>query len=145
MGLAQSVFQVGGYVGSAIGPLLAAFIVLPRGQDQRRWFSAGAMVAYGSCSSRWAYWYKAHGIARLKAEEAVERGAHRRAADASAIHRRHSLALIFSKYFYMASLTSYYTLYLIDRFNVTVQQSQLLMFVFLGAVAAGHAHRRAAR
>lgn len=135
-GLAQSVFQVGGNVGSAIGPLLAAFIVLPRGQSSVVWFSAAALLGM-AVLFQVGHWYKAHGIARLKPKKPssaaviAEQPANVRAAIIVL------LALIFSKYFYMASLSSYYTLYLIDRFHVSVQQSQMLLFVFLGSVAVG--------
>jgi FSR family fosmidomycin resistance protein-like MFS transporter len=135
-GLAQSVFQVGGNVGSAVGPLLAAFIVLPRGQSSIVWFSAAAMIGI-FVLFHVGHWYKAHGIARLKPRKRgstaliAEQPRNVRAAIAVL------LVLIFSKYFYMASLTSYYTLYLIDRFHVSVQHSQVLLFLFLGAVAVG--------
>jgi len=135
-GLAQSVFQVGGNLGAAAGPLLAAFIVLPRGQSSVAWFSCTALLAMFVLFNV-GHWYKAHGIARLKP----------RVLDAktqASPHRKHVtvaiavlLALIFSKYFYLASLTSYYTFYLIDRFHVSVQNAQLHLFVFLGAVALG--------
>jgi MFS transporter, FSR family, fosmidomycin resistance protein len=135
-GLAQSVFQVGGNVGSAIGPLLAAFIVLPRGQSSVVWFSAAALLAI-FVLLQVGHWYKTHGVARLKTKKPsstsllAEQPAHVKRAIGVL------LVLIFSKYFYMASLSSYYTLYLIDRFHVSVQQSQMLLFVFLGSVAAG--------
>jgi FSR family fosmidomycin resistance protein-like MFS transporter len=135
-GLAQSVFQVGGNVGSAIGPLLAAFIVIPRGQSNVVWFSAAALLGMFVLFNV-GNWYKEHGLARLKPRK-------RAATTAAAAEPRDVrlavgilLALIFSKYFYMASITSYYTLYLIDRFHVSVQHSQLLLFVFLGSVATG--------
>jgi len=134
-GLAQSVFQVGGNVGSAIGPLLAAFIVLPRGQSSVVWFSAAALVGM-FVLFHVGRWYKAHGIARLKPRKRAGAAVHvepLRVRAAIAV----LLALIFSKYFYMASLTSYYTLYLIDRFHVSVQHSQVLLFLFLGSVAVG--------
>jgi MFS transporter, FSR family, fosmidomycin resistance protein len=135
-GLAQSVFQVGGNFGTAIGPLLAAFIVLPHGQTSVLWFSGAALLGIFVLLNV-GHWYKVHGMARLK-----PRGAHAGAHDAPT--RRQVtiaisvlLALIFSKYFYLASLTSYYTLYLISRFHVSVQASQIYLFVFLGAVAVG--------
>jgi FSR family fosmidomycin resistance protein-like MFS transporter len=134
-GLAQSVFQVGGNVGSAVGPLLAAFIVIPRGQANVVWFSAAALLGMFVLFNV-GNWYKEHGLARLQPRK-------RAAATAAAKPRDVRLAvgillaLIFSKYFYMASITSYYTLYLIDRFNVSVQHSQVLLFVFLGSVATG--------
>jgi MFS transporter, FSR family, fosmidomycin resistance protein len=133
-GLAQSVFQVGGNAGSAIGPLLAAFIVLPRGQGSVAWFSVAALLAM---SLLWwvGSWAKGH----------FARPAHAHAATArTRLPRRKVLlaiallaVLIFSKYMYLASLTSYYTFYLIDRFGVSVSQSQVYLFIFLGAMAAG--------
>jgi MFS transporter, FSR family, fosmidomycin resistance protein len=136
-GLAQSVFQVGGNFGTAVGPLLAAFIVLPHGQSSVLWFSCAALLGIFVLFNV-GHWYKRHGMARLKP----------RATDAGAAHatptRREVtvamsvlLALIFSKYFYLASLTSYYTFYLISRFHVSVQDSQVYLFVFLGSVALG--------
>ena len=135
-GLAQSVFQVGGNFGSAIGPLLAAFIVLPHGQTSVLWFSCAALLGIFVLLNV-GHWYKLHGMARLKPSAA--------AADAPAGPTRKQvtvamsvlLALIFSKYFYLASLTSYYTFYLISRFHVSVQASQIYLFVFLGSVALG--------
>jgi FSR family fosmidomycin resistance protein-like MFS transporter len=133
-GFAQSVFQVGGNLGSACGPLLAAFIVASRGQAGLGWFSLFALLAIvvlfwiGS-------WYKEHRTTRAQVLQASH---------ASTLSRRTIvgviavlLVLIFSKYFYLASLSSYYTFYLIDHFNVSVQGAQLRLFVFLGAVAAG--------
>ena len=132
-GLAQSVFQVGGNFGSAAGPLLAAFIVLPRGQTSVAWFSGVALLGMVVLFNV-GHWYKRHGVMRLK----------RAAAAHSLTPRRHVtiaiavlLALIFSKYFYLASITSYYTFYLIDHFHVSVRNAQLLLFVFLGSAALG--------
>ncbi len=133
-GLAQSVFQVGGSVGSAAGPLLAAFIVLPHGQQSVAWFSVLALLAMLLLFNV-GHWYKAHGItrlahaARLRSIDA-SRG---RVAGAIAV----LLALIFSKYFYLASITSYYTFYLIDHFHQSVRSSQLHLFVFLASAAVG--------
>jgi MFS transporter, FSR family, fosmidomycin resistance protein len=135
-GLAQSVFQVGGNVGSATGPLLAAFIVLPRGQPSVAWFSLTAMLGMFVLFNV-GHWYKLHGLARLKPRAANGK------ADAAPRSKEVTvaisvlLALIFSKYFYLASLTSYYTFYLISRFNVSVQSAQLHLFIFLAAVAVG--------
>jgi FSR family fosmidomycin resistance protein-like MFS transporter len=137
-GLAQSVFQVGGNFGSAIGPLLAAFLVLPRGQGSIAWASSIPLLAIG------VLWYVGgwYGTHRPVARPPT-------AADHAAFHElrvspgrvRTSIAiliaLIFSKYFYLASLTSYYTFYLIHKFNVSVQAAQIELFIFLGAVAAG--------
>lgn len=136
-GLAQSVFQVGGNLGSSIGPLLAAAIVQPRGQRSILWFSALALIGI-FVLSRLGGWY-----ARILAA-----GWTQRARTAPAIHRDLSpgkvawsltllLVLVFSKYFYLSSLTSYYTFYLISRFGVSVQHSQICLFVFLFSVAAG--------
>ena len=134
-GFAQSFFQVGGNFGSALGPLLAAFIVLRNGQSSIAWFSIAALVAMAFLA-RVGSWYQGSGAMH----------AARRAASAS--HRAVSsrqvvaavgilLALLFSKFVYLASLGSYYTFYLISRFGLTVQSAQIHLFVFLGAVAAG--------
>jgi MFS transporter, FSR family, fosmidomycin resistance protein len=132
-GLAQSVFQVGGNLGSAAGPLLAAFIVLPHGQSSVAWFSAVALLAMFLLFNV-GHWYKAHGITRLKAA----------AGRVSSRPRAHVLAaiavlmaLVFSKYVYLASITSYYTFYLIDHFHVSVRSAQLHLFVFLASAAVG--------
>lgn len=137
-GLAQSLFQVGGNAGSAIGPLLAAFIVLPRGQGSVAWFSLFALLGMFLLTNVGS-WYKSHGLARLKPKP-LDAGA----AVPIALPKKTVtlgigvlLALIFSKFFYMASLTSYYTFYLIHTFSVSVGSAQLLLFVFLGAVACG--------
>jgi FSR family fosmidomycin resistance protein-like MFS transporter len=135
-GLAQSVFQVGGNIGSAIGPLLAAFIVLPRGQTSVAWFSCAAMLGMFVLFNV-GHWGKLHGITRLKprgVDGKAETAAPRKTVIAAIAVL---LALIFSKYFYLASLSSYYTFYLIHRFNVSVQSAQLLLFVFLASVALG--------
>jgi FSR family fosmidomycin resistance protein-like MFS transporter len=133
-GMAQSFFQVGGNAGSAIGPLLAAFIVLPRGQASVAWFSLAAllgMVVLGRVGG----WYAAHMRARAKrAAPVAETGLSRGKTSLAVVIL---LLLIFSKYFYLASITSYFTFYLIDKFHVSVGTSQLYLFIFLGAVAVG--------
>ncbi|HVV98651.1 MAG TPA: MFS transporter [Rhodanobacteraceae bacterium] len=133
-GLAQSLFQVGGNVGSAIGPLLAAFIVMPRGQTSVAWFAIAALVAI-ALLTRIGGWYRAN----VPAHRAV-----RTSIGAKSLSRRTIVVtmvilgfLIFSKYFYLASLSSYYTFFLMQKFGVTAQSAQLHLFVFLGAVAAG--------
>ncbi len=133
-GLAQSLFQVGGNGGSALGPLLAAFIVVPWGQGSLAWFSVAAVTAM-LILFRVGLWYRAHLAERAarKVGAATAPVSPGKAAFAIGI----LMCLIFSKYFYMASLTSYYTLYLIDTFHVGVADAQLRLFVFLGAVAAG--------
>lgn len=133
-GFAQSVFQVGGNIGSALGPLLAAFIILPRGQFSLSWFSAltliGIIVLFNI-----GKWYKA---AHLNA-------APRNAADKNfPVPKRKVIIsigvlilLIFSKFFYTASINSYYTFYLIEIFGLTVKSAQIHLFIFLASVALG--------
>jgi FSR family fosmidomycin resistance protein-like MFS transporter len=135
-GFAQSLFQVGGNLGASIGPLLAAFIVLPMGQRSISWFSFAAMLAM-LVLWRVGAWYARSGAAIAKSHSV-------RGAEHSSLPRGKVIwalavliALIFSKYFYLASLTSYYTFYLIHKFHVSVQSAQLHLFVLLGAVAAG--------
>jgi len=135
-GLAQSLFQVGGNAGSSIGPLLGAFIVVPHGQSSIAWCSSIALVGI-LVLWRVGGWYKRHPMA---APRSKEQQAH--AADADDLRRVAMpmtilAALIFSKYFYLASLNSYYTFYLITKFHVTVRTAELDLFVFLAAVAAG--------
>jgi FSR family fosmidomycin resistance protein-like MFS transporter len=136
-GLAQSIFQVGGNAGSSIGPLLAALIVVPHGQSSILWFSILAFLAI-VVLSRLGFWYKAHlfSLKRKPKAKHVEPIIHlsKRRITISIIIL---LVLIFSKYFYLASMTSYYTFYLIHKFHVSVQASQLYLFAFLLAVAAG--------
>lgn len=134
-GLAQSLFQVGGNAGSALGPLLASFIVAPWGQKSLVCFSVAA-VAGIVILFRLGLWYRDHlseRQAKKSTTNAVSPVTPGRAAFAVAI----LMCLIFSKYFYMASITSYYTLYLIDTFGVSIGDAQLRLFVFLGAVALG--------
>ncbi len=136
-GFAQSLFQVGGNAGSAIGPLLAAFVVVPWGQGSIALFSIGAIAGIAVLTYV-GQWYAAH-LSELKLRPKVSAEAVRQALSPwrvrSAIFIL--LLLVFSKYFYLVSLSSYYTFYLIEKFGVSVQVSQLLLFVFLGAVAAG--------
>jgi FSR family fosmidomycin resistance protein-like MFS transporter len=134
LGFAQSLFQVGGNTGSALGPLLAAFIVVPRGQRSVAWFSAAALAGM-IILSRVGAWYNAHRRSAAKARSAIRphdlpRG---KVVGALAI----LLILVFSKNVYLASISSYYTFFLIERFGLSVQSAQLHLFVFLGAVAAG--------
>jgi FSR family fosmidomycin resistance protein-like MFS transporter len=136
-GLAQSVFQVGGNMGSSLGPLLAAFFVVPHGQSSLAWCALIAVLAIVL-------------LARVGRWSAVHRPRAAHQAPAAGWEPRPGLSrarvigalvvlgvLIFSKYFYLASLSSYYTFYLISRFGISVQSAQLHLFVFLGAVAAG--------
>ncbi|AYJ86023.1 MFS transporter [Sphingomonas paeninsulae] len=135
-GLAQSMFQVGGNAGSALGPLAAAIVVVRWGQSSLAFF---AMFALLSCAILWnvGQWCRHHGMARLSQSNAARQAAaplpRGKVLGGIAI----LLTLIFSKYVYLASLTSYYTFYLIHRFGVTVEVAQLHLFTFLGAVAVG--------
>jgi FSR family fosmidomycin resistance protein-like MFS transporter len=134
-GLAQSLFQVGGNAGSSLGPLLAAFVVMPSGQHSIAWFSGAALLAI-LILLRVGSWYKRHqrgGPKSRMAADARPRLSTRKIAASMAI----LIALIFSKYFYLASLVSYYTFYLIAKFHITAQRAQLHLFLFLGAVALG--------
>lgn len=136
LGLAQSLFQVGGNTGSAFGPLLAAFVVVPRGQSSIAWFTAAAFVAI-MVLSQIGRWYQAHGSAHRTRRHTLH------APHPALPRRRVRLALavlgllIFSKFFYIASLNSYYTLYLIQKFNVSTETADLQLFLFLGAMAIG--------
>ena len=135
-GLAQSIFQVGGNAGSAIGPLLAAAIIVPYGQTYILWFSLLALLAIGLLLAV-GKWYSGN-IYRIKSKTAGRNSStmvlSKGRITASVIIL---LVLIFSKYFYLACITNYYTFYLINKFHVSVQSSQLYLFVFLFSVAAG--------
>jgi MFS transporter, FSR family, fosmidomycin resistance protein len=136
VGMAQSIFQVGGNTGSAMGPLLAAFVVLRHGQRSVAWFALAALTAIVLLF--WvSRWYKAHlRVLRTRPAKPANRATslpRRRVVSAIAV----LIALVFSKYFYLASFTSYYTFYLITRFHVGVRSAQIHLFLFLGAVAAG--------
>ena len=134
-GLAQSVFQVGGNAGSAVGPLLAAFVVVRRGQSSIAWFSLAALLGMVVLAMV-GRWYRRRVAERRRAPAAVPAGLSLSRARVSASVAI-LLLLIFSKYFYMASLSTYYTFYLIEHFGVAVDTAQLLLFVFLGSVAVG--------
>jgi FSR family fosmidomycin resistance protein-like MFS transporter len=137
-GHAQSIFQVGGNAGQAAGPLLAAFIIVPLGQPGVVWFALLALVAI-VVLARIGRWYAAH-LAEAAARTTREVKA---AAEAGLTPRKVAFAigvllvLMFSKSFYGASLSTFYTFYLIETFGVSIRQSQLLLFLYMGAVAAG--------
>ncbi|HEY3657868.1 MAG TPA: MFS transporter [Steroidobacteraceae bacterium] len=135
-GLAQSIFQVGGNAGSAMGPLLAAWIIIPHGRTSVAWFALAALLAIAVLWNVGA-WYKRRHLShpgRVKARTAAAAPVSpRRTAWSVAI----LLILIFSKYFYLASITSYYSFYLIEKFHLTIRSAQLYLFVFLLAVALG--------
>jgi FSR family fosmidomycin resistance protein-like MFS transporter len=134
-GFAQSVFQVGGNLGSAMGPVLAALIVVPFGQPSISWFSSIAFVAVVIL---WQIgrWYKPRIVVRDK-KAPVTRPADLPSTGRTAVAIGILIMLVFSKYIYLSSLSSYYTFYLMHKFAVTTQNAQLLLFVFLGAVASG--------
>jgi FSR family fosmidomycin resistance protein-like MFS transporter len=135
-GMAQSLFQVGGNAGSSLGPLLAAMVIVPFGQFHVIWFSIAALLAIVVMLniSKW-YLSNTHRIKPKKA--ALELNRPKLSNSKVIFSLGILLVLIFSKYFYMASMTSYYTFYLMDRFHISTQASQVYLFVFLFAVAAG--------
>lgn len=135
-GLAQSVFQVGGNTGTAIGPLIAATVIVPYGQRAVAWFAGAALLGIGLLSAvgRWyARQLAQTGAPLRKAAVATTRPPRRTMVGVIAV----LLLLIFSKYFYIAGLSSFYTFYLIDKFGLSVQSAQLHLFGFLLATAAG--------
>jgi MFS transporter, FSR family, fosmidomycin resistance protein len=136
-GLAQSLFQVGGNFGSSLGPLLAAFIIVPHGQGSIEWFTLAALLAI-VLLARIGYWYKQH---RAATQKRVARPAAPTVVPLSSAKIALSLgvllALIFSKFFYTAGLTNYYTFYLIDRFGLSIRGAQFYLFSFLASVAVG--------
>ncbi|GJI99837.1 MFS transporter [Duganella rhizosphaerae] len=133
-GFAQSLFQVGGNVGSALGPLLAAAIIIGRGQANIAWFALLVMAAI-VVLVRVGRWHSAHlaGLPRKTTSHAVSPLSKGRVYGALTV----LALLVFSKYVYMSSLSSYYTFYLIDKFGLSVSSAQLYLFLFLAAVAAG--------
>jgi FSR family fosmidomycin resistance protein-like MFS transporter len=135
-GMAQSIFQVGGSAGSAIGPLLAAWIIIPHGQRSLAWFALAAILAIAVLWNVSA-WYQSQHLERPTRRQAT-------APVSSPVSPRRVfwsviilLLLIFSKYFYLASISSYYSFYLIEKFHLPVQSAQLYLFVFLFAVSLG--------
>jgi FSR family fosmidomycin resistance protein-like MFS transporter len=133
-GMAQSLFQVGGNIGSAIGPLVAAFIILPWGQGAVAWFALAALAGV-ILLARVGFWYQARrkAMAGKPATKPISLHSPRKVVLSLVI----LAALIFSKFLYMASLSNFYTFYMIEHFGVSVRDAQLYLFVFLGAVAAG--------
>lgn len=133
-GMAQSVFQVGGNFGSALGPLFVAFVVLPRGQKSLAWFSLAALFAIVLLTGL-GHWYKHHS-AIIQKKNVVK--------SATLLSRKQVggalgvlILLTLSKYFYLASITSYYVFYLMQHFHSTQRDAQLYLFLFLAAVAVG--------
>jgi FSR family fosmidomycin resistance protein-like MFS transporter len=135
-GMAQSVFQVGGNFGTALGPLLAAFIVLPYGQGTIAWFSVVALLGMVLLAGVGAWYGKTLKLKSMSAADerkAIAELGRRKVAISIAI----LVTLTFSKHFYLVSITSFYIFYLIHTFDLSVQAAQLYLFLFLGAVAAG--------
>jgi FSR family fosmidomycin resistance protein-like MFS transporter len=136
-GLAQSLFQTGGNIGSAIGPLLAALIIVPDGQRSAAWFALIALVGAGILTWVGAWyrdWLATHArSAAAKAKAAVTGLSPARIWTSIGI----LVVLMFSKFAYMTSISSFYTFYLIEKFGLTVQQAQYALFVYLAAIAAG--------
>lgn len=134
-GLAQSLFQVGGNAGSALGPLVAAFIVLPNGQSSVAWFAALALLGM-TVLWRVGIWYGPQRLAAAAPKRASVGGVdlgRARIAGAMVV----LITLMFSKFIYMSSFQSYYTFFLMDRFGLSIAEAQVRLFVFLGAVAVG--------
>jgi len=134
-GFAQSIFQVGGSFGQSLGPLLAAFFILPRGRESMAWFAIAAMVAILllSALSAWSK-VKGHAVPRVRGQDTSK----------SALPRRQVIialsllvTLVMSKFFYLASINSYYIFYLMHRFDLPVRSAQIALFVFLAAAAMG--------
>ncbi|MSO65550.1 MAG: MFS transporter [Alphaproteobacteria bacterium] len=139
LGLAQGIFQVGGQAGGALGPILAAFIIVPRGQTSLAWFSAAALIAMVLMT--WTAGRFAH---IRKQQAAAPKAVHESPAPRSTLSTGRVafllailMVLLFSKNAYTASFTSFYTFYLIDKFGMSVQGSQLMLFLFLCSSAAG--------
>jgi MFS transporter, FSR family, fosmidomycin resistance protein len=135
-GLAQSIFQVGGNAGSATGPLLAAWIVIPHGQTSVGWFALAALVAIVVLWNVGTWYRRQHLESSVRSKP--------RTIQPSPVSRRRVawsvgilLTLIFSKYFYLASITNYYSFYLIEKFHLSIRSAQLYLFLFLLAVALG--------
>ncbi len=135
-GLAQSIFQVGGNTGTAMGPLLAAWVVIPRGQQSVAWFSLAALLAISVLWQVGGWYRRRQELAgpRAKGHQGLHRVLPMRTVVLSLVIL---LVLVFSKYFYLASLSSYYIFYLMHRFRLSVQSAQMHLFAFLFAVAMG--------
>jgi FSR family fosmidomycin resistance protein-like MFS transporter len=132
-GMAQSVFQVGGNFGQAVGPLMAAFLLVPHGRASMAWFGAVALVT-GAILLPLANWYKAQPRPAKRAAAAAGNGL-------SAVQVKRAMvvlvALMFSKFFYLSSFINYYSFFLIQRFHLGTQAAQVDLFVFMAASAAG--------
>jgi FSR family fosmidomycin resistance protein-like MFS transporter len=134
-GMAQALFQVGGNFGSALGPLAAAFFVLPHGQHGLAWFALAALAGIIILSGL-GHWYQSNGHASRPSGKAPVRHPTLSSAEVSKAMAV-LIALLFSKYIYMASFTSYYTFYLMNKFGMPIKDAQIYQFLFFAAVAAG--------
>lgn len=134
-GFAQSLFQVGGNAGSSLGPLCAALIIAGRGQRNILWFSVAAIIGI-VVLYKVGWWYQEHLVQASRNKKPAKRNSSI-SSKKVALSLCILIALIFSKYFYLASITSYYTFYLIQTFHVSVASAQIHLFLFLFAVAAG--------
>ncbi len=134
-GLAQSVFQVGGNAGTALGPLLAVFVVVPHGQGSIAWFSLSALLAMGVLT--WVgMWYRR--VQTTQGKRAVRSGGGAALSRGKVAFSISILVgLLFTKFFYVASIQTFYTFYLIEKFHVSVQSAQVHLFIFLAAFAVG--------
>jgi FSR family fosmidomycin resistance protein-like MFS transporter len=134
-GFAQALFQVGGNAGTSLGPLLAALIIVPGGRIEVLWFSLAALTGI-AVLTRIGHWYREN-MFRLKTRTRTRTGGSSLPSRKVVMALAVLIALVFSKYFYLTSMTSYYTFFLIQKFHLSVQESQYFLFVFLFAVAAG--------
>jgi FSR family fosmidomycin resistance protein-like MFS transporter len=133
-GLSQSLFQVGGNMGSAMGPLLAALLILPHGQDSVKWVCAAALFG-GAVLLQVSHWYNGHLAAPAgKAKAIVKQTLSRKKVVLTLLILG---LLMFSKFFYMSSLSSYYTFYLMEKFHLPLKEAQFYLFAFLISVAVG--------
>ncbi|SHG35184.1 MFS transporter, FSR family, fosmidomycin resistance protein [Flavobacterium fluvii] len=135
-GLAQSIFQLGGNAGSAIGPLLVALIVAPHGQSYIIWFVIAGILGM-IILSKIAVWYQNHLELRASKKVVLEEETIHLSKRKVNISLAILLFLIFSKFVYMASMSNYFTFYLMDKFGLSIQDSQFYLFGFLASVAAG--------
>jgi FSR family fosmidomycin resistance protein-like MFS transporter len=135
-GLAQSIFQVGGNAGSSLGPLLAALIIVPMGQSSLGWFSLLALIAMGVLFFV-GRWHQSNLLTINQKNKHVYQEHVRLSRNKIVISITILILLIFSKYFYIASMVTYLTFYMIEKFHVSVQQAQIYLFIFLFSVAAG--------
>jgi MFS transporter, FSR family, fosmidomycin resistance protein len=135
-GLAQSIFQVGGNTGAAVGPLLAAWIILPHGRVSMSWFGCAALIAIGILA-RVGSWYKNQHLDRTRTAAKGSPGASPVSPRVAAWSILILVLLLFSKYFYVASISSYYSFFLIEKFHISVRSAQVHLFVFLFAMALG--------